>query len=116
MLAEIEDAIQAASIPPPLVVFIGATGGLREALSDGRVSDKSLDAFRSFLLASLPSYSHNTFAVITGEDEAGWELAAAHIIYNPLVRQMFAVTGDQSVLPGQFGLFSGGGSSMQVQE
>lgn len=111
--SEIDEATQQHGIPNPTLVFVGATGGLRGALDSGEVTAKQFALFQENLLAGLPSSSHNTFSVISGEDEATWELGAASVIFGPLVRTMFPST--QQEAPVQFGLFSGGGSSVQVQ-
>jgi hypothetical protein len=116
LCAEIEDARSASSIPQPALIFVGATGGLREGLAEGRVREGDVQTFREHLVDGLPSSSNSTFSVITGAEEAGWELAAAHTIYNPHVGSMFPSADGRPVSHGTFGLFSGGGSSMQVQE
>ena len=95
---------------------MGATGGLRNALAAGDVTAQQLALFQTNLVAGLPSRSHNTFSVISGEDEAAWELAAASVIFGPLVPTMFPPLPSQQEAPVRFGLFSGGGSSVQVQE
>ena len=114
--SEISDATQQHGIPQPALVFVGATGGLRNALDVGEITPKQLSLFQKNLLAGLPAHSKNTFAVISGEDEAAWELAAARVIFGPLVSTMFPSPSAQQQTPVQFGLFSGGGSSVQVQE
>jgi hypothetical protein len=105
--AEIGEATEKGTIPAPAIIYVGATGGLREGLDKGTIQESSLIEFRSALLGGLPKNS--SLVVITGEEEAAWELAAANIIYGPSIETMFPNTTEQ------FGLFSGGGSSMQVQ-
>ena len=86
--SEIDEATQQHGIPNPTLVFVGATGGLRGALDSGEVTAKQFALFQENLLAGLPSSSHNTFSVISGEDEATWELGAASVIFGPLVRTL----------------------------
>ncbi|KAK3247909.1 hypothetical protein CYMTET_42609 [Cymbomonas tetramitiformis] len=112
--AEIKEAIfTTEDISSPTVTFVGATGGLREALSAGNVDEDRLEIFRDFALRGLPAECRSTFTVIKGEEEAAWELAAAHIIYGANSEAMFP--GAQVGSTKKFGIFSGGGSSMQVQ-
>lgn len=113
--AEIADA-RSGGIEQPDIIYVGATGGLRNMLSDGRVAPAALREFETSLLDGLSGAfggqkSVAKFGVISGEEEAAWELAAAELIYGDARNSMFS---DAKV--GGFGLFSGGGSSMQVQQ
>ena len=113
--AEIADA-RSGGIEQPDILYVGATGGLRNMLSDGRVAPAALREFETSLLDGLSGAfggqkSVAKFGVISGEEEAAWELAAAELIYGDERNSMFS---DAKV--GGFGLFSGGGSSMQVQQ
>lgn len=49
-------------------VFVGATGGVRDAIHEKRVSPGDLLAFESALKAKVGNAA--TFAVLTGDDEA----------------------------------------------
>ena len=111
---ELDDA-KDAGIDAPGIVVVGATGGLRNMLHDGRVTTSQLLEYKALLLSGLrPSSRRVTkFEVISGEQEAAWELRAANIIFGPKVRQMFP--GASKRARRGFGLFSGGGSSVQVQ-
>ena len=115
LVAEINDAASS-GIPSPGIVFVGATGGLRNMLDDGRLKQTQVSEFKSLLLARLAqSGEHEAkFAVITGEQESTWELAAANLIYGHLRQSMFPRAPPRE--RDRFGLFSGGGSSMQAQE
>lgn len=126
--AEIEEG-SAAGIPHPVLTIVGATGGLRNQLDSGKVDAKSVTRFESLLVSHLEASGKRMatrFFVITGEQEAAWELAAAHIMYGPLQAHMFPVAPPESRAAvgagtisfrgaARFGLFSGGGSSMQIQ-
>ena len=105
--AEIADAA-AAGIRAPALVIVGATGGLRNMLSDGHISMASVAEFERALLVGMQGV-HVKFEVVSGEQEADWELAAALLIYGPRQPIMFPEGA------AGFGLFSGGGSSVQVQ-
>ena len=113
--AEIEEALTVEGIPAPDVILIGATGGLRNMLGDGRLSQSSVSEFERVLVSLLQDSSRRStrFAVITGEQEAAWELAAAHLIYGPQRQAMFPAPASEQERK-RFGLFSGGGSSMQM--
>lgn len=106
--AEIADARSADGIPAPSLLFVGATGGLREALAKGACTVDAVDAFQSALEERFSaSIARVRFVCLTGEQEAAWELDAAHQIWTDSSR-MFPGG------PSEFGLFSGGGQSMQL--
>merc|ERR1712166_472948 len=107
LVAEIDEATPTTG--QPLVVYVGATGGLREQLELGTVTNEDVEYLRAQLVNQIPQL---VLAVVSGEQEASWELSAAHAIYQPLAGTMFPSISQ----PVEFGLFSGGGSSMQVQE
>ena len=118
LLAEIADARATAGIAQqPDLVFVGATGGLRNMVGDGQVTLASVREFEASLLSRLARSARTVkFSIITGEEEAAWELAAAHLIYSEARGAMFPGTEFRERGSGGFGIFSGGGSSMQVQE
>ncbi len=110
------------SLAWPSLLFVGATGGLREALADGSVDLATVDGFsralRERFSASIPAVR---FACLTGEQEAKWELEAARTIWRPEAESMFPSSSpDDGAAPAassaasSFGVFSGGGQSMQV--
>ena len=104
LVAEIDEATPTTG--QPLVVYVGATGGLREQLELGTVTNEDVEYLRAQLVNQIPQL---VLAVVSGEQEASWELSAAHAIYQPLAGTMFPSISP----PVEFGLFSGGGSSMQ---
>lgn len=63
LVAEVDDATSD--------VVIGATGGLREALDEGAVSDRTVASFRGALEAAFGPRAH--FQVLSGSDEASAE-------------------------------------------
>ena len=90
------------------VVFVGATGGVRKAVAAGQVSNERLREFEAALVAALnPGQSSSgavEFRVLTGDDEAKYELAATQHIFAPF----FEREGKGRVL-----FFSGGGQTCQ---
>ena len=104
LVAEIDEATPTTG--HPVVVYVGATGGLREQLQLGIVTNEDVEYLRAQLVNQIPQL---VLAVVSGEQEASWELSAAHAIYQPLAGIMFPSISP----PVEFGLFSGGGSSMQ---
>jgi hypothetical protein len=79
--------------------LVGATGGLRKAIDDGRVTPAMLLLFKQILAEYAPSAS---FYLLSGEDEAEAELTAVRHVA-------------EFVLPSQqVGMVSGGGMTCQV--
>ena len=104
--------VRSSGLPSPTVLFVGATGGLREALGSGTVQQATLDRFTAVLQARFASIDRVRFLCLSGEQEAAWELAAARCIYAESARAMFPSASPDAAT--QFGLFSGGGQSMQL--
>ena len=92
-------------------------GGLREALADGRVTEETLARFRSALSDTFATVPRLQLCLLTGEQEGSWEREAAHTVWGRDVSTMFPAgddaAGDADEVSA-FGLFSGGGQSMQV--
>lgn len=98
-------------IAPPTLLFVGATGGVREALADGRMTSQAVNEFsRAIEGAFIATIPHVRVTVLTGEQEATWELGAARAIWGARGAIMFDDAPDAA----RFGLFSGGGQSMQI--
>jgi len=109
-IAAATGADQEKPLQHPSLLFVGATGGLREALLSGTVPVGAVDDLRSALEGRFsPSLARVRLVCLTGEQEALWEACAARSIWRDGAR----------MFPGgaaaRFGLFSGGGQSMQVQ-
>ena len=75
LVAEIDEATPTTG--HPVVVYVGATGGLREQLQLGIVTNEDVEYLRAQLANQLPQL---VLAVVSGEQEASWELSAAHAI------------------------------------
>ena len=123
-------------VPQPVLLFIGATGGVRDAITSGALAASTIEAFTAMLEAAFAETCPRVkFVVLPGAQEAMWELSAARAIWGAQANIMFApptgATSSQtaaSVAPtrrlsriqesqiedASFGLFSGGGQSMQV--
>ena len=87
----------------PVRLFIGATNGVRKNLDRGEVTPRTINAFSAAVSARYGQ--HASFAVLTGEQEAACEYAAAAHVYGPL----FAEHG-----MGDVRMLAGGGSSVQI--
>lgn len=83
-------------------VILGATGGLREAELEGRVTPAHMEAFRALLSENAPDA---TFRCLSGEEEAQAELRATQHVAG------LAVPADA---PRPLGMLSGGGMTAQV--
>lgn len=107
---EQENAIGDGAPQPPCVLFVGATGGLREEIARGRLTDGDVATIRAgFERAFAARVAAVRFEVLSGEQEATWEYDAAQIIWGGAARTIFAAEGVVEI-----GLFSGGGKSMQL--
>lgn len=119
LVAEMETAAaEAASGLTPSVLFVGATGGLREALATGDVQMSALELLTTRLQSRFTHIERVRFLCLSGEQEAAWELAAARAIWGAGARDMFSAvdSAGEALNPrvASFGLFSGGGQSMQL--
>ena len=86
-------------------VFIGATGGVRKLRERGQLSDQQVADFEAALNEALPhARCHLAFHILTGDDEARYELTATQHIFAPF----FAAEGK-----GRVQFFSGGGATCQ---
>jgi hypothetical protein len=94
-------------------LYIGATGGMRESIAQGKMGEAEVAVIRSGFEAAFTSEQMSVvrFEVLTGEQEARWEIDAAQIIWGgDAAKQMFPAAGADP----EVGLFSGGGKSMQL--
>jgi len=91
------------SLAQPLKMFIGATNGVRKNIERGEVSQSTIDKFSIAIRGRFGADA--TFEVLTGEQEAALEYAAATHVFGPL----FAEAGKDSVK-----MLAGGGSSVQI--
>ena len=121
----------------PDILYVGATGGVRSALANGSITDEVVASFRDALVSAFRgSIQVVKFEVLTGKQEAVWELEAAQAIWGGRASDMFPsrsegtliIKEDMSCAPTQtnicgclaggnqqqIGLFSGGGQSMQL--
>ena len=92
-------------------LFIGATGGMREKITQGQMGEAEVAIIRSGFQQSFSEAVHLIqFEVLTGAQEATWEHTAAQVIWGSSAKTMFP-----NAAPGvTIGLFSGGGKSMQL--
>ena len=103
----------------PDILLIGGTGGMRSAVEEGRLSESAIESIRTMIVAAFDSDVQLVkFEVITGDQEAIWELHTAQIIWS---RESAAMFPDDSchnanATPADIGLFSGGGKSMQLAQ
>ena len=94
------------------LLYIGATGGVREAVENGTVTNANVEAFREAITTTFSTIKTVKFAVLDAvEEEARWELDAVQLIWGGSDSiEMFPLgLGGNSI-----GLFSGGGKSMQL--
>ena len=84
-------------------ILLGATGGVRKAVSSGAVSGERLHEFETALAASMEGGAIQ-FRLLTGDEEARYELSATQHVFTPF----FASHGKGRVLS-----FSGGGQTCQ---
>jgi hypothetical protein len=117
--------IQYASGFQPTLLYVGATGGLREAIEKEIISSTDIQAFRSALESTFGDY-HSIrevkLVVLDGSQEATFETEAAQIIWGLHSASMFPLSDQAGGVPGaheahherSIGLFSGGGQSMQL--
>lgn len=95
-------------------LFVGATGGMREKIAQGQIGEAEVAIIRSGFERSFGSLRVVKFDVLTGEQEATWEYAAAQEIWSGAATVMFPDSETcESHVP-SIGLFSGGGKSMQL--
>ena len=131
---------RAASGFAPDLLYVGATGGVREAVETGQITPEQVVAFRSALVRAFGGgvATHRVqFEVLSGEQEATWELEAAQIIWGGSSNSCFPspssaaadseanqksesesdAAGTSTPTPATtttIGLFSGGGQSVQL--
>ena len=105
------EAAEAEGLPLPSYLFIGATGGVREVLSSGAVQREAFDQFAAAVQKHFGHLERVRVLCLSGEQEAIWELKAARHIWGPIAEAMFGVEPQPD---SSFGLFSGGGQSMQI--
>lgn len=116
----------------PEILYVGATGGVRKAIESGRIESIQVEAFRGALSAAFSGDSGMRvvkFEVLTGSQEASWELDAAQTIWGRSFSKLFPVNTNAADAPQMkslssaaviertnrsIGLFSGGGQSMQL--
>ena len=97
------------------ILFVGATGGVRAAMEEDRMSAVDVDAIREAIVERFsPSFTMVRFEVLTGSQEATWEHVAAQTIWGGRVDTMFPTPASNSAEGIDIGLFSGGGKSMQL--
>ena len=81
------------------------------------MTEETLARFRSALSDTFATVPRLQLCLLTGEQEGSWELEAAHTVWGRDVSTMFPAgddaAGDADEVSA-FGLFSGGGQSMQV--
>jgi hypothetical protein len=97
----------------PTLLYVGATGGLRDAIENDIISSADVDAFRNVLEKTFRE-SHYPIrdvrlVVLDGTQEALYETDAAQTIWSFQRSSMFPASSELSI-----GLFSGGGQSMQL--
>lgn len=74
----------------PDILYIGATGGVRSALDKGTITEAQLEAFRAALTSAFDGRMRIVkFEVLTGAQEAAWELDAAQAIWGGKASSMF---------------------------
>jgi hypothetical protein len=90
----------------PKILFVGATGGVRKAIENNKITSSQVDTFIEALNAAFSATVNVIkFAVLDGTTEASFELTAAQVIWG----------GENALLASpNIGLFSGGGQSMQL--
>lgn len=110
--AEILAASSDDGLPTPTILFVGATGGLRDALATGSVERDALERFDAAMKARFAHIERVRTLCLSGAQEAAWELAAAREIWGREAVTMFPDAEANGQYHG-FGLFSGGGQSMQ---
>lgn len=74
----------------PDILYVGATGGVRSALDKGTITELQLEAFRTALTSAFGGRMRIVkFEVLTGAQEAAWELDAAQAIWGGKASSMF---------------------------
>ena len=116
-LARDREGAGATSAPPTLLI-VGATGGLRSAIDEGKLGQRQVKIIRAAFVAAFQnvhSLKLVKFEVVTGQQEAAWEHKAAQSIWGRERSSIFpsAATAAASAAI-DINLFSGGGKSMQV--
>jgi hypothetical protein len=100
----------------PTLLYVGATGGVREAVETGKVSSADVASFRAALEAAFCATIRTVkLVVLDGVQEALYETDAAQVIWGLHSATMFPLChnhGDNSAV--SIGLFSGGGQSVQL--
>ena len=108
LAAHVEESATSCAEADAVPVFIGATAGVRDAVSSGAISEAALKEFESAALAKGWE-----FTIIAGEAEAGLELEAVrYCVLEGLP------AGEKRApawaTPGQIGMLSSGGMSSQL--
>ena len=104
----------------PTLLYVGATGGLRQAIEKDIISSADVQAFRSALESAFSDYHairEVKLVVLDGTQEATFETDAAQIIWGLHSASMFPLPnqGKQAgASERSIGIFSGGGQSMQL--
>ena len=74
----------------PDILYVGATGGVRSSLDKGTITEAQLEAFRTALASAFDGRMRVVkFEVLTGAQEAAWELDAAQAIWGGKASSMF---------------------------
>jgi len=84
-------------------VFIGGTGGVRDLIKQGLVTEERVDEFRAALAARFGAQA--SFGVLSPDEEADYERRAAWYAFSDFI---------QKERHAPVALLSGGGSSVQV--
>ena len=72
------------------ILFVGATGGVRAAMEEGRLSELDIDAINEAFVARFSSsFTVVRFEALSGSKEAVWEHAAAQTIWGGQSNTMF---------------------------
>ncbi|GMH61298.1 hypothetical protein TL16_g03225 [Triparma laevis f. inornata] len=108
----LEFSLKEMEIPSRDILFVGATGGVRAAMEEDRLSNDDVAAINEAFVSRFSSYFKIVrFEVLSGSKEAVWEHAAAQTIWGGQSSTMFPQSSAGS---DDIGLFSGGGKSMQL--
>ena len=101
------------------VVYIGATAGIRSAITEGTITEERLAQFEALVRRALGERA--SFAIVSGEDEAALELRAVEYCVRGAAGGGSALLGSGGAGGGgggggggRVGLMSSGGMSSQV--
>jgi hypothetical protein len=105
----------------PTLLYVGATGGLRDSIDKGKITNTDIQAFRTALENTFCNTTDTgidvvKFVILAGVEEATYETEAAQIIWDHQSNTMFPLKDNVSEFAEKrpIGLFSGGGQSMQL--